>query len=156
MVELVFIATTVVMTMMLECVAMVGVLLVKHPQSLTHLVWPHLLHIALGTECSDGSIRLIGSTVARQGRVEICLEGRWGTVCDTSWDSRDAAVVCRQLGHSSLGECITGLLVTKTLEICLTFLLPFSSRCNLIYQCTIWLWEWSNLARFTPLYWTWK
>ena len=57
-----------------------------------------------GNECTDGSIRLRGGTSVREGRVEICIEGRWGTICDSSWDSRDAAVVCRQLGYPSLGE----------------------------------------------------
>ena len=36
------------------------------------------------------------------GRVEVCLNSRWGTVCDSQWTDRHTAVVCRQLGFSDI------------------------------------------------------
>ena len=49
-------------------------------------------------------MRLSGARSSTEGRVEICFNNQWGTVCDDFWDGRDATVVCTQLGLPSEGK----------------------------------------------------
>ena len=56
------------------------------------------------TGCTEGDIRLGGSRNPLEGRVEVCYDGVWSTVCSVGWSVADASVVCRQIGFSSLGK----------------------------------------------------
>ena len=55
--------------------------------------------------CTNGAIRLVGGSSQLEGRVEVCVNGVWGTVCDDGWGTADAQVVCRQLNFSDAGKC---------------------------------------------------
>ena len=54
------------------------------------------------------------------GRIEICIETTWTTLCDQSWDFKDAQVVCKELGYSPYG------IKTKVYPHC---------NVNILYRC---------------------
>ena len=69
--------------------------------------------------CIDGTIRLRNGYISGEGRVEVCINNAWGTVCDNGWDNADASVVCRQLGYNPVG----------------TFFFFFWNAVNVTYCC---------------------
>ena len=54
--------------------------------------------------CTNGDIRLRGGTNRFEGRVEICINNQWGTVCDDAWGTADANVARKQLGFAATGN----------------------------------------------------
>ena len=83
--------------------------------------------------CNNGDVRLVGGFSPYNGRVEICYRNQWGTVCDNSFTSTDARVVCKQLGYPVIGEdglmpCVHLVLVNVTGCPCAIGLLVGSSK----------------------------
>ena len=73
--------------------------------------WCHSVLTAITTEfsnCSNGEVRLVDGSTPNEGRVEVCINQAWGTICgDSYWGSDDASVVCGQLGYLQEGEINT-------------------------------------------------
>ena len=66
--------------------------------------------VSCQNECEHGDIRLENGATRFEGRVEVCVNNVWGTVCDDLWGENDATVVCRQLGFSTASKFRLGQL----------------------------------------------
>lgn len=58
------------------------------------------------SDCTDGEFQIIPYDNYNQqmGRIEICANNTWGTVCSDFFDDIDSKVACVQLGYSHLGN----------------------------------------------------
>ncbi|XP_037927279.1 protein bark beetle [Teleopsis dalmanni] len=51
-------------------------------------------------ETTQVPVRILGGAGPYEGRLQIYLNGKWGTVCDYGWTVLNAALVCHQLGYT--------------------------------------------------------
>ncbi|XP_053559567.1 neurotrypsin isoform X2 [Bombina bombina] len=78
-----------------DCTHLEDVLITCHQDADTHRVF------------TGPPIRLMDGETKKEGRVEIYLNGQWGTICDDGWTDKDASVVCRQLGYKGPAKART-------------------------------------------------
>ena len=89
-------------------------------------------YVILTEYCGDGELRLVNGESEMEGRVEMCRDGKWGTVCDSQWTDNHTAVVCRHLGFSDI---IGGIGWKHPI---LSMYWPLHFRFNLFYIWEIW------------------
>ena len=66
-------------------------------------VFRSLIFVLFSDTCTAGSVRLVGTgsnQASGYGRVEMCYNNTWGTICgDYGWNYNAGSVVCSQLGY---------------------------------------------------------
>ena len=58
-----------------------------------------------------GNIQLVDGGSIYEGRIQVLIDGEWGTLCDRSFDFSDAQVACRQLGFPGAVEVVNQVLI---------------------------------------------
>ena len=72
-----------------------------------YLLFSFILIAAMSIQnnhCSDYDIKLVDGPSANEGKLLICINRVWGTLCNDNINSTDAAVICRQLGYRAEGK----------------------------------------------------
>lgn len=75
--------------------------------------------------CSDGAVRLADGKIPQEGRVEVCYNGVWGSVCSDQFDETDGYVVCKEV--SEAGASLAGQWIYN--KIALYIYIPYSAHC---------------------------
>ena len=60
-------------------------------------------HTLTAIPCVNGTLRLRDGYSSRNGRLEVCVNEVWSTICGTDFTDELAGVACAALGASSEG-----------------------------------------------------
>ena len=60
------------------------------------------VYLHLSVDCPEGSVRLENGMKTTEGRVEVCFNGHWATVCSDEFTLMDGQVICNQLGFEGI------------------------------------------------------
>ena len=69
-----------------------------------------LANLKLSMFTGKPELRLVGGDTPYEGRVEICIDNEWSSICDIGdnyyyyWNNYEASVACRQLGYLGSGK----------------------------------------------------
>ena len=55
--------------------------------------------------CNDRDLRVVNGTSPREGRVEVCYNQAWGTICNVVYGMHAAEILCTALDFE--GEIVT-------------------------------------------------
>ena len=90
----------------------------------THAFWNHIILCILqkspcycADDCFDGEVQFSEGQTEWEGRLEVCLGQRWGTVGSDGWTETNSLVVCNALGYD-----FSGSLIQPTMNILYSFL----------------------------------
>jgi deleted-in-malignant-brain-tumors protein 1 len=57
--------------------------------------------------CTDGEARLVDGPSTNKGRLEVCHNQAWATVCNSGFGTEESRVICGQLGFQRYGNTTT-------------------------------------------------
>ena len=53
------------------------------------------------SNCTDYDVQLVDGPSLNEGRVLLCINGVWGTLCNSGIDYNDVKVICHELGYQA-------------------------------------------------------
>ena len=73
-----------------------------HPRLMFPYKWTANHDVAVAN-CTNGEVRLVDGPSTNKGRLEVCHNQAWTTVCNNGFGTEESRVICGQLGFQRYG-----------------------------------------------------